>query len=146
MPTTLETVGVLRPTNALPNGFAEAHGRLASFSALQANWDGYGAGPIPPAILSAVRAFLDRLAQMSSPPVPRDSTFPAVVPLSSGAVQLEWHVGERILELEFETAEVIHFLKWWPQKGVAVEGTYFANDLSRSVTLLDWVLCGHDSA
>ena len=67
---------------------------------------------------------------------------PAVVPLSSGGLQLEWHVGPRVLELEFESPEAIHYLRWDPGHGVQDEDTYPASVRSRSEELIGWVRGG----
>ncbi len=34
------------------------------------------------------------------------------MPVSNGTIQLEWHRDKKILELEFETTEKIHYLQW----------------------------------
>lgn len=61
------------------------------------------------------------------------------MPLSSGGIQLEWHVGPRVLELEFETPETIHYLRWDPAHGVQDEDTYPVADRARSESLIGWV-------
>jgi hypothetical protein len=65
-----------------------------------------------------------------------------VVPLSSGALQFDWHVASRILELEFESPDVIHFLKWDPPAGREEESTFPAADIAAAAALIDWVRNG----
>lgn len=110
--------------------------RLDQAAALGANWDGHGAPPIDPAILRAIRGWGQTMPGWAFAPAP------AVVPLSSGALQLEWHVGPRILELEFESPETVHYLRWDPGHGVRDEDTYPAGDRSRSEELVGWVRGG----
>ena len=118
---------------------------LADF---EPNWDGYGAKPFTSAMLRAVRRFLDRLGGeqgdvLLKPGTEDEFAFPYCVPVPTGAVQLEWHVGDRILELEFETPDEIHYLQWWPgHELVNKEDVYAADDLDQSVALIRWVLTG----
>jgi hypothetical protein len=120
--------------------------QVEALAAYPANWDGYGAPPVSRAGIAAVRAFLNGLPDelFIRPYKEADCLIPAVVPMSSGAIQLEWHVGRRILELEFETPTTIHYLKWWPDEGIEDEGTYPAADCRFSSRLIEWVLRGHD--
>lgn len=148
MPATLDTTtGTVAPTaRPQPPRFAVATQRLDELTRLAANWDGHGAPTIKSTIIASAKSFLGRVggdARVQS--MREEATFPAVVPLSSGAVQLEFHVGDRILELEFETPDVIRFLKWWPQKGIAVEESYNVTDLPRSLALISWVWYGRDT-
>lgn len=133
--------------HAADAGFAaaatEAVAQLDSLAPFPPNWDGYGAPPFKAETIAAVRRFLRSL-----PPgaFVRTATgrLPAVVPLSSGAIQLEWHMEDRVLELEFETPSLIHYLKWCPQAGIEAEGTYPAGDERQSSRRIAWVLSGHD--
>lgn len=86
----------------------DRHPILAALDDLQAlppDWDGYGAIPIDPAILSAARDFV--------PAIP-DSLVATtrVVPMTRGRLQFEWHRRGCMLEIEFESADRIHYLKW----------------------------------
>lgn len=112
--------------------FATDIGRdLDRIGDLQSNWDGYGAPVIAPEIISAARAFIASL-----PPglAPR----PAVVPMSTGNLQFEWHAGARILEIEVEDPETVHFLKWYPEEGVKDEDTFSIRDIDRAASLIRW--------
>jgi hypothetical protein len=61
-----------------------------------------------------------------------------VVPLASGAVQLEWVIGDRALELEFETPATIHYLRWDPRTNIADEQDLPITDVARVETLMRW--------
>jgi hypothetical protein len=123
---------------------------LASFS--EAGWDGVQAKPIDPNVIEAVCQFFDGLADeygelFIKPGTETVCLIPHCVPLVSGGLQLEWHVGERILELEFETPDTIRYLKWWPGHDLADdEASYPAADLHRSAELIRWAFKGEQSA
>jgi hypothetical protein len=102
-------------------------------AALGPNWDGHRAPAIDPDVLRAVRAWGQAMPGWAFAPAP------AVVPLSSGGVHLEWHVGPRVLELEFESPETVHYLRWDPARGVQNEDTDPARDRARSEELFGWV-------
>jgi len=125
--------------------------RVQSLAEFDDNWDGYGAKPIAPAMIAAVRQFLERLADergelLMKPGTEAEWLVPDCLPMSSGAVQLEWHVGGRILEIEFERPDLIHYLKWWPGHEVpADEATFPADDLEQAAALIEWVLYGDAS-
>ena len=104
---------------------------LNELAKLQPNWDGYGASRISPPIIDAARRFIDRLPE--SVPSP-----PAIVPMSPGNLQLEWHEGERVLELEFETPDTIHYLQWDPSEHVEEEDTFPATDVGKAIQLIRW--------
>jgi hypothetical protein len=110
--------------------------RLDQLAALGPNWDGSGAPAIDRPTLTAARTWVRRLPEWAlSPP-------PAAVPLSSEALQFEWHSGGRVLEIEFESPAAIHFLKWDPAAGVQDEATYPATDFARSEKLIAWAVGG----
>src|SRR5438132_1629589 len=89
---------------------------LQGLGRLPPNWDGYSAPPINPDIIAAARAFLGALA-------PNLAGRPGVVPMSTGNLQLEWHEGPKILEMEFESPQTIRYLRWHPEQGVEEEDT-----------------------
>src|SRR4051812_4499972 len=65
-------------------------------SHLKPNWDGYGAPAIRPDVIDAAKRFVLEL--------PDNLCYrPQVTPMSPGNLQLEWHQGTKLLELEFET-------------------------------------------
>jgi hypothetical protein len=116
--------------------FVDAVGAdLDELSRLQPNWDGYGAPVIDPAVIAAARSFVGRL--------PENLVYrPRVVPTSGGGLQLEWHHGSKILELEFESPRAIHFLQWHPDAGVEEEATFPVTDTERAVDLIQWFMSG----
>lgn len=145
--------GVLRPRQPLelaegtevrliisaPKADSEAAGEMKRavganidrLAALESNWDGYGAPPLNRGILHAARQFIGRLADHTTVP-------PLVVPMSSGALQLEWHQGQKILELEIEDPATIHYLKSDPEVGVQEEDVFPIGDTAKAASLIDW--------
>jgi hypothetical protein len=110
--------------------------RLDQLAALQPNWDGQGAAPIDAALIRAVREWGPGMPGWAFAPPP------AVVPLSSGTVQLEWRRDGRLLELEFEATDRIHFLRWDPPHGIEDENTIPVGARDRAERLLAWVCNG----
>jgi hypothetical protein len=108
---------------------------LNDLAQLRPNWDCYGAPAIDPGIIAAARKFIEAL--------PANLVYrPRVVPMSTGNLQFEWHHGSKILELEFETPQTIHFLQWHPEASVEEEETFPATDLERAVDLIQWFMSG----
>src|SRR5690348_5599176 len=87
------------------------YAELDRLAALEPNWDGYGAPSLDRAILHAARQFVGSLAS-------KIAIQPLVVPMSNGALQFEWHSGQRILEIDVEAPSTIHYLKWDPAAGL----------------------------
>ena len=100
-------------------------------AALEPNWDGYGAGALDRAILDAARRFVVGFATGFA-------AQPLVVPMSNGALQFEWHKGQRILELEIEDPETIHYLKWDPAEGIQEEDVFAIKDVEKANRLIHW--------
>ena len=100
---------------------------------LEANWDGHGAVAIDPRLLRTVRSWSLQL--------PGWALFgsPSVVPLSTGALQLEWHNGTRVLELEFEGPDRIHFLQWDSTVANSSEGSCDFAEAERILHLIEWI-------
>jgi len=65
---------------------------------LARGWDTYDAAPVSERIVQRALGFLLRFLEPSSPP-------PAVVPLSDGGVQMEWHRGGLDIEVTFSPRE-----------------------------------------
>lgn len=114
---------------------ASVHDALRRLRAFEANWNGYGAAPPDQRILDTVASVIDSIPVDAAPT-------PQVVPMTRGRVQLEWHRGTRSLELEFEAAGSIHFLKWDSSEGIEEEDVFSANDVSEIVGLLSWFVAG----
>jgi hypothetical protein len=118
-----------------PDFVSALENELTRLSLLPRNWDGYGAPSIDPRIIAAAREFIKALPENL---VPR----PRVVPMSTGNLQFEWHQGSKILELELQTPQTIHFLQWHPEAGVEEEATFRATDIERAVDLIQWFMSG----
>ena len=97
----------------------------------ETNWDGYGAAPLDPKVLDAAAHLVESLA-LDAAPTPR------VVPMTRGRVQLEWHRGNRSLELEFESPNTVHFLKWDAKDGIEEEDIVPVEDTATIHGLLNW--------
>ena len=108
---------------------------LEELAALKPNWDGYGAPPIHRDIIDAARAFVRAL--------PDSLAYrPRVVPMSTGNLQLEWHHGSKVLELEFESPKLIHYLQWHLEVGVEEEHIIPVSDIEAAVDLIQWFMSG----
>jgi hypothetical protein len=104
---------------------------LEQLGALPANWNGYGASAIYRDLIETAKEFI--LA------VPSEMIGnPQVVPMTRGRLQFEWHRGNRSLELEFETSDRIHYLKWDPAAGIEDEDVIPVKDVGRIHALLRW--------
>jgi hypothetical protein len=104
---------------------------LDELRGLRAGWNGYGAEPIDPAIIDAARRLTEQL-----PAGVIDA--PRVVPMTRGRLQLEWHHGNRSLELEFEDPARIHYLKWDSDLGIEDEEVIPASQIQTVVELVRW--------
>ena len=67
---------------------------------------------------------------------------PQVVPMTRGRLQLEWDVGSRHLELEFETPTTAHSLRWDEADGFEEERVQPQFTLGQAVDLIRWCLAG----
>lgn len=104
---------------------------LNNLRAFPEGWNGYGAAPIDGGIIEAAERFVSAL--------PIDIvTAPLVVPMTRGRVQLEWHRGERSLEIEFESPELVHYLKWDSDEGIEEEDVIPAQQHGKILDLLTW--------
>jgi hypothetical protein len=104
---------------------------LEGLQTLPPNWSGYGAGPIDPDRIRAAKAF------MSALPCDLIAT-PKVVPMTRRRLQFEWHRGNRSLELEFESSDRIHYLRWDSDAGIEEEDVIPVDDGARIDALLRW--------
>ena len=107
--------------------------KLAEMETLESGWDYEGAPTINRSIINTIREFIILLP-------PHISTRPMVVPLSSGNVQLEWHRGQRVLELEFESPKEVHYLKWDPVHQIEEEAVIPASKRDELVSLIQWFM------
>jgi hypothetical protein len=97
----------------------------------KANWDGYGAVPLDPRNLDAAQRFIEYLPDDAAPT-------PKVVPMTRGRVQLEWHRGNRSLELEFENPSTIHYLQWDSDQAIETEDIVSSDRYNVLKGLLSW--------
>jgi hypothetical protein len=104
---------------------------LDSTRALAPNWDGYGAPVIEPAVIDAAKSFIAKLPENFAPR-------PQVVPMSNGTLQLEWHEGPKSLEIEFESAASVRYLRWHSEEGVEDEDSFPIANLQRAIDLIRW--------
>lgn len=99
--------------------------RLAAFGD---NWDGYGAKPLNPKLLSTARTLLKSIAD--EPP-------PKIVPLSGGGVQFEWNKGRRSFEIGIEDEYEFDYLKY--EIGICADtGTISLGDTELIRSLITW--------
>jgi len=104
---------------------------LDRLKTLATDWSGYSAIPIDRRLILSAKEFILGL--------PTDIIgTPTVVPMTRGRLQLEWHQGNRSLELEFESAGRIHYLKWDSDAGIEEEDTIPGNDVAMIYALLQW--------
>ena len=69
--------------------------KVEALSGLQENWDSYGARPLPQEVITSAYCYAAAIEQYLAG---REN--PAVVPVSKGALQFEWHTNGRDLEIE----------------------------------------------
>jgi hypothetical protein len=69
---------------AIATWFLDVLGRLKELSGLPANWDHHGAPPVNASDLAAALKTLSGVMAADTPA-------PAIVPISGGGLQLEWH-------------------------------------------------------
>lgn len=109
--------------------------KLKELKSLLPGWDAEDAPQIDRQIIEAVQQFVGSLPA-------HIATRPMVVPLSSGHVQLEWHHGRQVLELEFESPTDAHYLKWDPENGIEEEDVIPVSNRDELVSLIRWFMKG----
>ena len=85
-----------------PPWIREVNRRLEHLRTLKQNWDGENAPPVSFECCIEALVFLLENAANETPA-------PQIVPTSKGGLQLEWHVGEVDLEIEFSASESTSF-------------------------------------
>jgi hypothetical protein len=118
IPVTFEYRDVDQP---LPRWFDATLQGFADLMTLPPNWDTYGAGPISRLVLRRGLELLDWLMGADTPA-------PAVVPLSSGGFQLEWHSDGRDLELVISPDEGVRYYHCDAQAGIEEEEPLIAHE------------------
>lgn len=104
---------------------------LDNLKTLPQNWDGYTAIPIDTRVIRAAKEFILALVGDNVPT-------PAVVPMTMGRLQFEWHQGNRSLEIEFETSDQIRFLKWDSDVNIEEEDVISVTNTDTIHDLLRW--------
>ena len=89
--------------------------RLVELLDLPADWDGAGAGSVTRSSVDAALYLLGRIMKWSTAP-------PAVVPTSSGGIQLEWHERSADLVIEVESMGEMHVVIIDPASNLEWEG------------------------
>ena len=84
--------------NAAACWVRDAFSQISNLTALRPDWDTYGAPAIRASAIAAVASFIIDHAY-------GDLSAPAVVPMSDGGVQLEWHRGGVDIEIAFSEEE-----------------------------------------
>jgi hypothetical protein len=112
----------------------QALNRLESAAALPSGWDGEGAPPPDPQIVTSAARVLQYL-QRDDVPVP------FICPIAGGGIQIEWSSPERHIELELVDHQTVAFLQAEnTTTGETIEsGEYPVSDVRRSRELLDWL-------
>jgi hypothetical protein len=134
-----ETTAFAEPSGArwVPQAYydpgfkASVIGRVRELANLQPGWDGYEAPSPSPALIEAIVGLVVSWPEHLAPR-------PHVSPLGSGGIQLEWVSGSRVLELEFESPERLHYLRWHPDSDVADEAVISTNDHAQTEALIRW--------
>ncbi len=115
-------------------GFSDfLHSQLDELGQLQRNWDGYGSPPLEQEILAAAHDWVDHLPEHLA-------IRPMVIPLPCSGVRFEWNDGPRSLQLEFDSPDTIHYLKWNPDAGMEEEETFPPGNTDQAVSLIQWFM------
>jgi len=121
-------------TLAKPAGRLDKPSVIAQLDRLRGSpldWNGYGAQPIDLGLIAQAKWFVEQ--------IPGDVIdTPAVVPMTRGRLQFEWHRGNRSLELEFESTGRLHYLKADDDSGVDEENILFTDQTPEIEALLRW--------
>lgn len=116
LPTNL---GVSQVTEVRPT-LGENNDRLEQIAALEENWNGYGASPIPSSIIRDVEGFLCTL------PIQ-----PEIFPTARPSIQLEYDTADR--HIEFEITEEKRVLMFFCAGDVSIEKEISLSELSNYV-------------
>ena len=116
LPTNL---GVSQVTEVRPT-LGENNDRLEQIAALEENWNGYGASPIPSSIIRDVEGFLCTL------PIQ-----PEIFPTARPSIQLEYDTAD--CHIEFEITEEKRVLMFFCAGDVSIEKEISLSELSNYV-------------
>jgi hypothetical protein len=104
---------------------------LARCAALPPGWDSFGADPVRPDILHAVRELIGTIPEGLLQHI-------HVQPLSNGSIQLEWLAWPHYLEFEFESPTSLMAL-WWRDPMHSKTESVQVTDTQRIKQLLQWL-------
>jgi hypothetical protein len=101
--------------------------RFASVQELAEGWDSYGGKKINHALIRLALSLLAQIMDETSSP-------PAVVPLSDGGLQLEWHRKQQDLEISFPADDRPQFS--YQNRATGIESGGFASDVMKLAELV----------
>ncbi len=108
---------------------------LKALRSLPPDWSGRGAVQIERRVLRAAEDFILYL--------PSDIiATPEIVPMTRGRLQFEWHQGNRSLEIELESEQLLHYLKWDSDAHIEEEDVISVHDTDTIQGLLRWFAAG----
>ena len=97
---TVETI----PTAGLPEWIRQILPKLLRLTRIGDNWDSYGSLPPSADLAKTIIESLHFTEVLTLPP-------PEVVPAAGGGLQLEWYMGARELEIEYDKTGCVAYLK-----------------------------------
>jgi len=106
---------------------------IHKIEAFEENWDSYGSPPPSPELISEA---LSTLHYAEFPDLPA----PAIVPVSGGGIQLEWHLPFKYLEIEFHPEGKASFLAENLVSHEIKEASFYSQDYNRVRSLIGWLL------
>ena len=106
------------------------------------NWDSYGSPPPPNELITNVLMLLNQAWGEDKSPHARQATMPtpSIVPLSGGGIQVEWHLMQRELELEFYEDQPVSALAVETSTEDCAETTFDVDDHESMRHLLAWLV------
>ena len=118
-----------------PSWLTSALADVMRIAALPANWDSYGSPPVGETVRGNA---IQLLASINY----EDFPVPQIVPISGGALQMEWQYHERELELRVDAGshEVLYLKVHKDDR--SEEGVVSITDRGTIQALLDWLLFG----
>lgn len=134
----MRTNNTTNPDEEPSDWVEETSHKIQSLANLPHNWDGYGSAPPSPGIISAAKQLFDRLQDTIPGSLPRSF----VCPVGGGGIQIEVATDSRHLELTFDNAEEIIYLKEEDRDGKADMdvGELSAQDVQAVRRLLRWLV------
>lgn len=120
------------PTSNEPVWLIKTRLNLHKISVLPEDWDGYGSPSISKQLCQHALMFLSCLESENIPT-------PFIGPISGGGIQLEWHINNRELEIEFIESNAIGFLKVH-EDGSLEEGGFQINDFDKARHIIKWLM------